>query len=215
LRLLIKVDDMKYFALNILLVLCFVPLRAQDNAGAILDKVSSTMQSYSTVQADFSFTLENKEADIFDSYEGSLVMEGEKYRLSLMSMLIFCDAKTMWIYNEDFNEANIMDPSDSEFFNPKNIFSIYKEDFNLRLLNKDNGLNEIELTPIEENDNYKLLIIKSDQKNNQIKEVFYEGLDGNNYIVKIKNMMTDIQVDDRFFTFDKAKYPGVEVYDMR
>ena len=85
----------------------------------------------------------------------------------------------------------------------------------MKYLKKENGLHTIELVPLEENENYSLLILKTDPVKNQIKEVFYKGLDGNNYIIKIKNMLTDIQIDDRFFTFDKSKFPGVEIYDMR
>lgn len=206
---------MKKNIISILLVFATLAVNAQKDPGAILDKVSSTLQSYDAIQADFFFTLENKEADIFDSYEGSLVMQGEKYRLSLMGMLAISDSKSMWVYMKEFNEANIMDPSDSDFFNPKSIFNIYKDDFNLKYLGKENGLDKIELIPKEENDNYKLLILQTDPVKNQIKEVFYEGLDGNNYIIKIKNMLTEIQLDDRFFIFDKTKYPDVEIYDMR
>ncbi len=206
---------MKYIFLQLTLILGMLAANAQSDPGAILDKVSSTLQSYEAIQADFSFSLENKEADIHDKYEGSLVMQGEKFRLSLMGMLAISDGKTMWVYMEEFNEANIMDPSDSDFFNPKSIFSIYKDDFNLKYLGKENGKDKIELIPKEENDNYKLLILQTDPTKNQINEVFYEGLDGNNYIIKIKNMLTSIQLDDRFFIFDKTKYPGVEIYDMR
>ncbi len=206
---------MKKNIISILLVFATLAVHAQKDPGAILDKVSSTLQSYDAIQADFFFSLENKEADIFDSYEGSLVMQGEKYRLSLMGMLAISDSTRMWVYMKEFNEANIMDPSDSDFFNPKSIFNIYKDDFNLKYLGKENGLDKIELVPKEENDNYKLLILQTDPVKNQIKEVFYEGLDGNNYIIKIKNMLTEIQLDDRFFIFDKTKYPGVEIYDMR
>ena len=206
---------MKYYFCYMLLLISAFTGRAQEDPGAILDKVSALMQSYNTIQADFSFSLENKDADIYDTYEGSLVMQAEKFRLSIMGMLAFSDGKTMWVYMEEFNEANIMDPAESDFFNPKTIFNIYKEDYKLRYLGKENGLNRVELIPLEENENYKLLILNTDPLKNQIKEVFYEGLDGNNYIIKIKNMLTDIQVDDRFFIFDKSKYPGVEVYDMR
>jgi len=207
---------MKYCYLALMVFLTFAAAgHAQEDPGAVLDKVSEVLKSYNNVRADFSFTLENKESDIYDEQEGSLVMQGEKYRLSLMGMLAFCDGKTLWIYTEEFNEANILDPDESDFFNPESVFNIYHKDFKLKYLGKMNGLHEVELRPIEENDNYSMIVIKSDPLKNQIKEVFYEGLDGNNYIIKIKSLLTDIQLDDRFFIFDKSKYPGVEVYDLR
>lgn len=206
---------MRSIIFSLIFVCCASFASAQKDAGAILDKVSSQLQSYEVVQVDFAFSLENKEADIFDTYEGSLVMQGDKYRLKLMGMLAISDGKTMWVYMEDFNEANIMDPSDNEFFNPKSVFELYKEDFSFKYLGMEAGMDKIELIPKEENDNYSLLIMKTNPAKNQIKEVFYKGTDGNNYVIKIKNMLTDVQIDDRFFIFDKSKHPGVEVFDMR
>jgi outer membrane lipoprotein-sorting protein len=190
-------------------------LIAQDQAGSILDKVSKELQSHEIIQADFSFSLENKEFDIFDSYDGSLLMQADKYRLSIMGMLVISNGDMMWVYTEEFNEVNIMDPDESEFFNPQSIFNIYKEDFKLEYLGKADGMENIKLVPLEDNSNYSHLLLKTDATTFRIREVRYEGLDGNNYIIKIKDFLTDVKVDDSFFIFDKSKYPGVEIFDLR
>ncbi len=188
---------------------------AQDNPRAILDEVSKALTSYKTLQADFSFTLSNKEADIEDTFEGRLVLEGNKYRLSMMGMLILCDGERLWNYMTELNEVSIMDPGDNDFFNPTEIFNLYKKDFKLETLKKAGSEYQIKLTPTASNQEYTNIILTVDQAKKRILGASYFGTDSNNYIITIKNTLTDVQVDDRFFIFDPEKYPGVSVFDMR
>jgi len=210
---------MKNILLSVFILLSissFCPdLMAQKTSREVLDQVSEKLLSYNTLQADFSFTLQNTEADIRDTQIGSLVFQGEKFRLSLMGSLILSNGNMMWSYLEDLNEASILDPSESDFFNPKNIFTLYKQDFTLNDLGQEKSIQSIELIPNIENEDYKRIILKIDIVRDLIREVTYEGLDGNEYIILITNIIPNIQVDDRFFTFDKEKYPGVQIYDMR
>jgi outer membrane lipoprotein-sorting protein len=39
--------------------------------------------------------------------------------------------------------------------------------------------------------------------------------DGNVYTLSMKNMKTDLNLTDDYFKFDPAKYPKVEINDMR
>jgi len=204
--------------LILILLTCFGftgTLTGQNEPKAILDDVSTHLLSYSSLQADFSFSLINEEADISDTFEGNLVMQGQKFRLSIMGILALCDGEKMWNYSKELNEATIINPNESDFFNPVNIFSLYKEDFALKLLNSKGSVHTIELLPITQNDEYKRIVLIVDQGKKIIREVSYFGSDGNKYIIKITNVIPNIQVDDRFFTFDTSKYPDVTVYDMR
>lgn len=201
-----------------ILVICLVlslTSMGQDQSRKILDEVSTHLLAYSTLQADFSFSLINEEADIADTYEGNLVMQGEKFRISLMGVLAMCNGEKMWNYSEELNEATIVDPDESDFFNPVNIFTLYKKDFNLKTLSSKGAVHTIQLTPMEEQDEFSKIEITVDQQKKIIREVTYFGSDGNKYIITITNIIPDIQVDDRFFNFDISKYPGVSVYDMR
>lgn len=188
---------------------------AQDKTRAILDEVSTQLLSYSSLQADFSFSLINEEADIADTFEGTMVMQGQKFRLSIMGMLALCDGHKLWNYSEDLNEATILDPEESDFFNPINIFTLYKEDFAMKTVSSKGSVHTIELLPNTENKEYTRIVLLVDQAKKLIREISYYGTDGNKYIIKITNIIPDIKVDDRFFMFDASKYPGVTVYDMR
>jgi len=188
---------------------------AQDQAKAILDEVSTALAAYNTLQADFTFTLSNEEADIEDSFEGNLVLQGNKYRLSIMGLLILCDGERLWNFVEEMNEVSILDPDENEIFNPTNIFNLYKKDFDLETVNKQGSEYQIKLTPHTEDQEFSHIILAVDKVKKRILGASYFGADGNTYKMKISNILTDVQVDDRFFIFDPEKYPGVDVFDMR
>lgn len=192
-----------------------LPIAAQDDARKVLDLVSKQLLSYQTLQADFTFTLSNEAAGIEDSFEGNLVMEGDKFRLSIMGMLIFCDGETLWNYNEEMNEASISDPDESDFFDPTQIFTLYQKDFTYEVIQTSGAIYDIKLIPKSENQEYEHIILRLDKAKKHILRADYSGTDGNTYLLKITNTIPDIQVDDRFFIFDPEKYPGVTVYDMR
>lgn len=201
---------------TLLIIVCFsLSSLAQDKSRSLLDDVSTKLLSYNSLQADFSFSLVNEEADIYDTYKGSLVMQAEKFRLKMMGVIAMCNGDKMWNYSEDMNEATIVDPDESEFFNPVNIFTLYKENFKLKTISSKGSIHTIELMPTDDTEEYTRILITIDHAKSLINEVTYFGADDNKYIIKITNVIPNIQVDDRFFTFDATKYPGVSVYDMR
>lgn len=200
---------------GLLACLSFLPAQAQDEARTILDQVSKTLAGYQTIQADFSFTLSNQEAAIEDTFEGNLVIEGEKFRLKMMGMLILCDGNKLWNYSEEMNEAILMDPDESEFFNPTQIFTLYQKDFALTIQKNAKPVYDILLTPVKDHPDYHKILLRLNAEKNTIVGATYYGKDGNDYLLQIKNTIPNIQVDDRFFIFDPAQYPGSTVFDMR
>lgn len=56
-------------------------------AGDILDRVSAKTKSYTSIKAEFSFTMENLQIQESDTYEGSILIKGNKYKASVMGAL--------------------------------------------------------------------------------------------------------------------------------
>ena len=74
---------MKKTAFFAMIVLLAGTVQAQQDAKAkaVLDKLSQTTKSYKSVQIDFSFTLENKAANVKETNDGSVAMKGKSYFL--------------------------------------------------------------------------------------------------------------------------------------
>ena len=181
----------------------------------MMDRVSKKLQSYKTVKADFSFTLENEEEAINDRQEGSLILAGDKYRLTLMGIVAICNGETLWAVNEELKEANIIDPAENELFNPKSIFTLYEKKFSYELVSSTPENAVVDLIPLEAEAAYAKIRMEIIKAKDQIEEVTYYSTDGNLYIITIKSLNANVSADDKMFVFDPKQYPGIKVFDMR
>lgn len=214
---------MKYLT-SILLLFFIIPFtfaQEQEKAKEILDKVSEKTKSYKTISADFTFSMENLQEDISETNEGTILIKGNKYKVSLMDVDTYFDGSVIYTYLTEAEEVNISepDPEDEESLNPATIFTIYEKGFKYRYIGEktENGkvYYEIDLYPENRDKPYsriKLLISKDDMNLYSLRQV---GKDGNNYTVIVKSMKTNIPIDDSAFVFDTAKHPDVDVIDMR
>ena len=181
----------------------------------MMDRVSKKLQSYKTIKADFTFTLENEEEAINDTQEGSLILAGDKYLLNLMSIVAICNGETLWTVNEELKEANIIDPAENDLFNPKSIFTLYEKKFSYEPVRSTPEIAVVDLIPLEKEAAYSKIRMEIIRAKDQIAEVTYFSTDGNQYIITIKSLNTNLSADDKMFVFDSKQYPGIKVFDMR
>jgi len=223
-----KTMKIRFLLPILLLSIIFFNSVAQDDyeqnvkkAKEILDKVSAKTKSYKTISADFTFSMENLQEDISETNEGTILIKGDKYKVSLMGVDTYFDGKVIYTYLIEAGEVNITepDPEDDETLNPATIFTIYEKGFKYRYAGEktENGkvYYEIDLYPENRDKPYsriKLLISKDDMSLYSLRQI---GKDGNNYTVLVKSMKTNIPIDDSAFVFNAAKHPDVDVIDMR
>lgn len=188
----------------------------------ILSGVSKKYKSYNTIKAEFSFTLENPEAKTTDTYTGTLFVKpsGNKYKIDLNQREIISDGKNTWTYLKDAKEVqlNVVDLS-PDAVNPAQIFTIYEKGYSYMFVEeksiKGKVCEVIDLTPIDKSKNIFKARLVVDKAQKQLVEIKLFEKNGNRYNYSVKNMTANPKVDDLFFTFDKKKYPGVEVIDLR
>src|SRR5665647_563991 len=216
---------MKAVLLFSILILVAGSLFAQQDAKAkeILDKLSQTSKSYKTVQIDFSFTLENKSGSVTETNEGMVALKGKSYRLHMpaMGMEVFSNGVATWSYLTESNEVNISDnEADSgAALNPANLFTIYEKGFNYTYIGEENiggkASQVIDLFPTDKTKEFNKVRLYVDKAKSQILKAKTFNKDGNAYTLSLKNMKTDQNLTDDYFKFDVAKYPKVQVNDMR
>jgi len=216
---------MKRFAFILVALLVSVNLMAQQDPKAkeILDKLSLTTKSYKTIQIDFSFTLENKKNNVNQTNEGQVTLKGKSYRLHMpvFSMEVFCDGTTSWSYLTEAKECNINSVAeDSEnSLNPANIFTIYEKGFNYAFVGEENlagkEVQVLDLFPTDKTKEFVKVRMYIDKAKSQIAKAQTFNKDGNTYTLVLKTMKTNIDFKDDYFKFDKSKYPGVSMNDMR
>jgi len=220
---------MKRIVVPFLLLVFCVTGQAQNNsignsdpdAKKILDEVSTKIKSYKAIQGTFTLRIENAQGDPQGSKKGTVYIKGNKYRVIITGQEIFCDGKNVWTYDKSSNEVTITkyDPSIKTMTPQKLLTDFYDKDF-LYKLNGEQKLGnrmvqEIEMTPVDKTKNFYKIYLYIDKA----KKTVYSGkmLDknGNRYLYTIDTMNGNAAVSDAVFVFDKSKYPGVEVVDLR
>jgi len=207
------------------LVLVAGSLFAQQDAKAkeILDKLSQTNKSYKTIQIDFSFTLENKTGSVTETNEGSVALKGKSYRLHMpaMGMEVYSNGVATWSYLTESNEVNISenDADSDAALNPANLFTIYEKGFNYTYVGEESIGGKtalvVDLFPTNKTKEFTKVRLYVDKIKYQILRAKTFNKDGNAYTLTLKNMKTDQMLADDYFKFDPAKYPKVEINDMR
>jgi outer membrane lipoprotein-sorting protein len=216
---------MKRFAFAAVLILIASGLEAQQDPKAkeVLDKLSMTTKSYKNIQIDFSFTLENKKNNVNQTNDGQVTLKGKSYRLHMpvFSIEVFCDGTTTWSYLTEAKECNISTVEEDKegAFNPATIFTIYEKGFTFTYIGEENlagkTVQVLDLFPVDKTKEFVKVRLYVDKVKSQIAKAQTFNKDGNTYTLVLKTMKTNIELKDDYFKFDKSKYPGVEMNDMR
>jgi len=216
---------MKHLYLGILMASLVIQAGAQakndPEAKTILDAVSARFKTFTSVQANFSYKVENAAGKSLSSKTGTIQMKGTKYHVSFSGQEIFCNGTTVWNYDKAANEVTIskLDGSSGTVTPQKLFTNFYDKDF-LYLLNGEKKagsktLQEIEMTPVDKNKPFHKVYLQIDKKAKTIYSTKVLENAGNRYTYTVTSMKTNGAMSDNLFLFDKKKYPGVEEIDLR
>ncbi len=190
-----------------------------DKASTLLEEVSSKTKTYSSIKADFTYSMDNKTARIHETKSGTLLVAGEKYIVNIAGQEVFCNGKQVWTYIGESNEVQINEmDTRKEAITPTNILTSYNTNYQSRIIQdsdaSDPNLEAIELIPYTQG-NYEKVIVLIDKKLKQIKSFKIFDRNGNIFTYKVNRFQTDVPVKDSDFVFNEADHTDVEVIDMR
>jgi outer membrane lipoprotein carrier protein len=191
------------------------------DAKKVLDALSAKLKSYKAVEANFTLKVEDSKGTLQGSKAGIVYIKGSKYHISITGQEVYSDGKDIWTYDKSSNEVTITksDPAASTI-SPEKFFSdFYDKDF-LYKLNGESKLggvavDEVELTPIDKTKSfYKVLLYIDKQKHTMVSIKWYDK-SGNRYTLNTSKLNGNAPITDMQLAFSKAKYPGVELVDLR
>lgn len=187
-------------------------------ATALLDEVSTKTKSYKSIKVEFTIGMVNAKAKINETKSGSLLLAGDKYRMTASGQTIFCDGKTVWTYIPESNEVqvNLLDNKD-DAMTPSKLLTSYNANYKSKMIkstSSDPNTEFVELIP-NVSKNFTKAILGIDKAKKQIKSFELYDKSGNIYTYKIKTFITNPPVTNGDFSFEPAKFPGVEIIDMR
>ena len=197
------------------------PTKSDPEAKKILDAVSAKFKTFAVPQATFTYQVENAQGKALSTKKGSVVMKGNKFKVLMDGMEIFSDGKTVWNYDKSANEVTVNNLNEGgSGMTPQKIFSnFYDKDFFYKLngTKKVGGktVQEIELTPADKTRPYHKVYVLIDKSTNTIYSARFLEKSGGRYSYTINTIKPKATVADTEFVFNKSKYPGVEVVDLR
>ncbi len=197
------------------------------SAKAILDKVSAKVLTCGTIKSNFSFVMENKSENIKEKQKGKMYLKGDKYKISLDNMVIYFDGEAMWTHVKETEEVNVTEPDDDDdgslFLSPNRIFTFYKKGFTYKLTSKKPSRQVrkqgkhvyIDLIPTDDEKPFSKIQVVVDTKKLRFVSFKSFNKDGNLYQIKLTKYSENPKLPNKFYLFDKTKYPNVEINDLR
>lgn len=216
---------MKKIIVVLLVALGFtVALQAQTDAKAksILTQVSKKYRAYDVVKTEFVFTLDNQQAKIKETQQGTLYVKANanKYKVVMTDQELISDGKSQWTYLKEDKEVQVTEvDNSSDAINPAKIFTLYEQGFKYLYTgeSKIGGkvYQMIDLSPIDTKRPYFKIRLSIDKNAKQIANAVIFEKSGNKYTYAIKSFVPNVKIAESTFSFDAKKYPGVEVVDLR
>jgi outer membrane lipoprotein carrier protein len=153
------------------------------------------------------------------SYKGDLAVKGAKYHLNMGEQEIINNGSTVWTYLKESNEVNISDyEPDEDEISPSKIFNIYKQGYKYTFLEETKEAGQVyevvELTPEDKSKQIFKVRLTVNKKDKSMRSLKVFEKNGNRYLYTVQKFVPT-EIDDNYFAFDKSKYKGVEVIDLR
>ncbi len=192
---------------------------------ALLDKVKKQYEGYTTLETKFKLETKMAEQPKADVQAGKIAQQGDRYRVDIDKEkdFIISDGKIIW--QKAGNIVRIMNASNktsNELLSPKDLMKIYeKKEYAYGITGeRAEGWSAkatiVTFKPINNRrSDYTKIEIAIDQKTNYIVSVTAFGRDQSRYKLSMEPPATNQKQDTTRFIFDKTKFPGIKVEDLR
>src|ERR1017187_171421 len=186
----------------------------------ILKGLSDKYKSFSTINAEFNYTIENAQDKTNDKQSGKVFLKGTKYKLLVAGQEVYCDGTTVWTYLMDSKEVQITDPNTkADAVTPANIFTMYDKGYQSKFVEEkvEGGkiTQVIDLTPLDKKKKFFKIRMTIDKNEKTILNSKIFDKNGNKITYTITKLLHDAPIEDSMFTFITKNYPGIEVIDLR
>jgi len=195
-------------------------MTAQNNAEAvkILDRFSRTALSAPSVSMKFDLETVDQMEGTDNKSTGSIILSKDRYRLEMPDNIIWFDGQTSWSYLPAEKEVTITRPEkndDSFQSRPSAVFSLYRKDYKVRLLEEKESSYLIDLYPEKLDSDHVRIRLSIGKPSFDLKGIEYKYKNGVTVMLTVKDYDLKQVPDNSDFIFPTGRYKGVEINDMR
>ncbi len=192
-------------------------------AKIILDELSKTTKTYSTITTEYSLVIYDKNKKKVEEQTGKAELKKEKFKLEIPGNNIVCDGKTIWNFNKDAKELTIKNyqPTNDDQITPNNFFTIYENGYKYKLDN-DESVGKVKCHVVNlypavkpEKKKYHTIKLYIDIKKKQIIQSKVLMKSGEVYIYLVKKFQPNLNIADNTFTYDTKDLKPDQITDER
>lgn len=199
-----------YIILSLILI-CVSTICAAESPVQTLRRSADKLKSAKSLHVTYSATADGH------SYEGTLVIQGDMFTISSPQMKSWYDGKTQWTYASQIGEVNVITPTPEEVrqINPIAIISSFTNDYTPTALKSTTGKSAIKLTAKNNKSDIRSADITIDNKTYYPTRIQLAMSNNQTVTIDIKDIRAGGTLPAANFRFDKSRYPGVQVVDLR
>jgi outer membrane lipoprotein-sorting protein len=192
-------------------------------AKAVLEKMRKKYETYKSLEAEFTLTIEFPEQPI-KNQKGKLVQQNEKYRLTLPDQTLVCDGKSTWLYLVKNKEVQInnfeKESTPGGISSPQDLFKAYAWNQYIYVLSgefTENGklVQQIEFKPTDKKSEYTKIRLTLDKKTTNVISIKTFSKDGSRYTLNVTKLSPNVSVAASVFQFSKNECPSCHFEDLR
>ncbi len=203
---------MKKILFILFAVLPFVLFAQNDREAERRVKAVVSELKQSVYEGRFTLLYYNAQSETTDKQSGDLTIKGNKFRMTLGANETKFDGRTQWVFVSEYNEVSITEPTKEELreINPLAMIEYYVAKDKISQ-GEDGAINFYPTTP--KNSEYFRIELRLNKANLPARLVIHQK--NGDKITLVWDSLNRTKVSDEYFTFDVAKYPNVEVNDLR
>ncbi len=187
-------------------------MTAAETADAVLKKAAAAINGSTGLTAAFTLDYGSQKVS------GTIKASGKKFALQTSSTSTWYDGKSMWTYNAKNAETTLMTPTAQEVAeaNPLSIVNTYSSNFTASFAkSQTKGSKTIVLTPKSKQSGYRSVHVTIPEGSSFPSKLVVIPSSGQKVTVSISQVKSGQKLPDATFVYPKAKYPKVEIVDLR
>ena len=202
----------KIYILLVAVVMGVMSVAAADSAEVVMKRAASRINNAGGISA--SFCIDSGSQRI----SGTLKALGNKFALQTSASSTWYDGKQMWTYNSNNRETTLMLPTAAEVAeaNPLSIVNTYGSSFTASFAKTQvKGCKTIVLTPKSKKLGYKSVHVTIPDSSSLPSKIVIVPTSGQRITVSVTKAETGRSFAASTFVYPAAKYPKVEIVDLR
>lgn len=177
------------------------------------------LKSFQTLRIHFTYQMENTSQNLSETFQGELLLQGDRYNMKLGENLFISNGEITWSYLAELNEVYINRVENNEdAITPTALLNDFENRFRARHMRREtHGGRPVEIIDLlprtpQAFHKYRVAI---DPTNHMLVYTIAFDREGGTFRHTIDRFEPNPRLPANAFTFDNKRFPGLEVIDLR